>query len=132
MGPDLFRTAILRAPAAGVCGTFLVIVLLSLPGSSISASDEQGVLLLQAARAAVGGEAALTAVGSLTASGKLNAPGGQSGDIVVDLAPPDRFRTAQRLMFPMVGSAEVVHVLKGEAAWTDTKTKAACCAPAIG
>jgi hypothetical protein len=106
-----------------VCATFLAIVL-SLP-TAAAAPDDRAAQLLQAARAADGGESALAAVDALTASGELSIPGGQGGDIAIDVAPPDRFRSVQRLLFPMVGSAEVVHGLNRDIAWTNTKTRAA-------
>lgn len=98
------------------------------PGLGASAivgpSDEHAESLLSAARAAVGGDAALSAVDSLTASGELYSPGAQGGAIVIDLLPPARFKSVQRLLFPMLGSADVLQVLDGTTARVESKKKA--------
>jgi hypothetical protein len=107
----------------GGCASLLAIVLW-LPAAA-AAPDDRAVQMLQTAREAVGGEAALAAVDALTASGELSIPGSQGGNIVIDLAPPDRFRSVQRLLFPMIGSADVSHALNGDIAWTDTRTRVA-------
>lgn len=115
--------AILAIPAAAILA-IPAAAILGIPVAGLLARAEEAPLL-ETAQAAAGGEAAFAAVDNLSVSGELVAPGAQSGDILIELAPPGRFKTTERLMLPMIGSAEVVRVLNGAHAWTESRKRAA-------
>lgn len=80
---------------------------------------------LAAGRAAIGGDAALERISAVTATGSVNTWDGQVSDLVVELALPGRFRTAQHLTMPMFGTGDVFRVLNGDRAWVEVRTRSA-------